>query len=142
MLLFRRGDVSPAKERHCYAVTRKDTIASGMGDMWKGGRFPQDFTALSYRHAIGSQVVDEKRPARKGLTRLYAAKGCLKDEDIFVKAETAATVIVASGGYPEKYQKGFAIEDFGAPLTARNGAAFAETGAMMRRGLEMCVGRG
>ena len=77
VLLFRRGDVSPAKERHCYAVTRKDTIASGMGDMWKGGRFPQDFTALAYRHAIGSQVVDEKRPARKGLTRLYAAKGCL-----------------------------------------------------------------
>jgi len=72
VLLFRRRDVSPAKERHCYAVTREDVIAAGMGDMWKGGMFPQAFTALGYRHAIGSQVVDAKHPAHKGLTRVYS----------------------------------------------------------------------
>ena len=37
---------------------------------------------------------------------LNAAKGCLKDEDIVVRDETAATVIVASGGYPGSYEKG------------------------------------
>ena len=40
---------------------------------------------------------------------LNAAKGCLKDEDIVVREETAATVIVASGGYPGSYEKGKAI---------------------------------
>ena len=40
---------------------------------------------------------------------LHAAKGCLKDEDVVVKPETAATVIVASGGYPGAYEKGKVI---------------------------------
>jgi len=40
---------------------------------------------------------------------LHAAKGCLKDEDIIVKDECAATVIVASAGYPGSYEKGKAI---------------------------------
>ena len=35
-----------------------------------------------------------------------AAKGCLSDGDIVVKPETAATVIMASGGYPGSYEKG------------------------------------
>ena len=36
---------------------------------------------------------------------LHAATGCLKDEDIVVRSEAAATVIVASGGYPGGYEK-------------------------------------
>ena len=37
---------------------------------------------------------------------LHAATGCLKEEDIVVKDECAATVIVSSGGYPGDYEKG------------------------------------
>ncbi len=37
---------------------------------------------------------------------LHAATGCLKDEDIVVKPEAAATIIVAAGGYPGDYEKG------------------------------------
>lgn len=40
---------------------------------------------------------------------LHAATGCLKDEDIVVKEECAATVIVASAGYPGSYAKGKVI---------------------------------
>lgn len=40
---------------------------------------------------------------------LHAATGCLKDEDVVVKDECAATVIVASAGYPGSYAKGKVI---------------------------------
>ena len=39
-------------------------------------------------------------------TLLNVANGCLKDADVVVKPEVAATVIVASGGYPGSYEKG------------------------------------
>ena len=72
VLLFRRQDVQPAKELHCYAVTRSDAIGV-MGDMWKAGMFPARFTALGYRHAIGSQLVDAKHPLRRKYDKVYAA---------------------------------------------------------------------
>ena len=44
---------------------------------------------------------------------LHAATGCLKDEDIVVKSDVAATVIVASTGYPGSYEKGKVISGVG-----------------------------
>ena len=40
---------------------------------------------------------------------MHAAKGCLKAEDVVVRPDAAATVIIASGGYPGSYEKGKVI---------------------------------
>lgn len=51
---------------------------------------------------------------------LHAATGRLKDEDIVVKDEVAATVIISSGGYPGSYEKGKVIS--GLDEAAKTGA--------------------
>ena len=49
---------------------------------------------------------------------LHAATGNLKDEDVVVKDEAAATVIIASGGYPGSYEKGKEISGLGEAAAA------------------------
>ena len=49
---------------------------------------------------------------------LHAATGCLKDEDIVVKLEAAATVIISSAGYPGSYEKGKEMSGFEAAAAA------------------------
>ena len=49
---------------------------------------------------------------------LHAATGNLKDEDVVVKDEAAATVIVASGRYPGSYEKGKEISGLGEAAAA------------------------
>ena len=49
---------------------------------------------------------------------LHAATGCLKDEDIVVKPEAAATVIISSAGYPGSYAQGKEMSGFEAAAAA------------------------
>ena len=55
---------------------------------------------------------------------LNAAKGCLKDSDIVVKDACAATVIVASGGYPGAYEKGKEITGLDSDREQSNAIVF------------------
>ena len=61
---------------------------------------------------------------------LHAATGNLKDEDVVVKDEAAATVIVASGGYPGSYEKGKEIS--GLDEAAAAGAIVFHCGTRLR----------
>ena len=55
---------------------------------------------------------------------LNAAKGCLKDSDVVVKPEAAATVIVASGGYPGTYAKGMSISGLESSVSSPSSVVF------------------
>lgn len=68
---------------------------------------------------------------------LNAAKGCLKDSDIVVKDECAATVIVSSGGYPGDYEKGKEItglDEAGAGATVFHCGTKVEDGKTLTSG--------
>ena len=57
LLLFGRGDVSPARKRFVYAVAMDEATRGGVGDMWAKGIFPRAFTVTGLVSRIGSQVV-------------------------------------------------------------------------------------
>lgn len=66
---------------------------------------------------------------------LHAATGCLAESDIVVKPEVAATVIVASGGYPGSYEKGKVIKGLEAnPALVFHCGTKAENGEVLTSG--------
>ncbi len=72
-------------------------------------------------------------------TLLNVANGCLKDSDVVVKPEVAATVIVASGGYPGSYEKGKALSGLDKAAEVPNAIVFhcgtkAQDGATVTAG--------
>lgn len=53
-----------------------------------------------------TEVVLPRLAGNFAATLMHVATGCLRDEDVVVKPESAATVVIASGGYPGNYAKG------------------------------------
>ncbi len=72
----------------------------------------EDVFVIEYNCRMGDPETEIVLPRVKSdlLTHLDAlAKGKLQDETIVIDDRAAATVIVASGGYPENYEKGKVI---------------------------------
>jgi len=59
VLLFRRGDVSPYRERLCYGLTEDEAHAQGLGDMWGKNRFPHNFVHQGAMHGIGTELLGD-----------------------------------------------------------------------------------
>jgi len=77
VLMFGRGDVSPAKNVYGYGVTKGESFAGGLGDMWAKGLFPHPFTQLGYTSRIGSYTADSGRTPALGCAKTWtsATKG-------------------------------------------------------------------
>ena len=73
VLLYGRGDVAPAKELYGYGVTKAESMARGLGDMWANGLFPHPFTQLGYTSRIGSYVADAGKAPPAGCTKTFSA---------------------------------------------------------------------
>lgn len=111
-LLFGRGDVSPARVSYAYAVTKGESMAYGLGDMWAKGLFPHPFTQLAYVSRVGSFSAEGGRakPAlqvdkiygaasRKGIQKFDgAAKSDTGEISIDRKAGTLTVASARSAG--------------------------------------------
>ena len=73
VLMFGRGDVSPAKETYGYGVTKAESMARGLGDMWANGLFPHPFTQLGYTSKIGSYTTDNGQQPAVACTKTFTA---------------------------------------------------------------------
>ena len=74
LLMFRRGDVSPARKRFVYGVTMAEATEQGVGDMWGKGLFPHGFNAMGLISQIGSQVIEGDRAIRGTFDGVVAAE--------------------------------------------------------------------
>lgn len=93
-----------------YAGLMVNTAASNPhGPLAKSG---SEINVVEFNARFGDPETEAVLPRLGGnfaQALLHAATGCLKASDIVVKNETAATVILASGGYPGSYAKGKVI---------------------------------
>jgi phosphoribosylamine---glycine ligase len=90
-------------------IVYKGFIYIGLMNIWVEGGAPEgDPYVIEYNCRMGDPETEIVFPRIKSdlLKHLVAlGKGALKDEQIEIDERAAATVIVASGGYPENYEK-------------------------------------
>ena len=93
-------------------ITYRGVLYAGLMITPEGGKMALSgsrVNVVEFNARFGDPETEAVLPRLGGnfaATLLHVATGCLKDEDVVVKPEVAATVIVASGGYPGSYEKG------------------------------------
>lgn len=93
-------------------ITYRGVLYAGLMVTPDGGKVAlsgSNVNVVEFNARFGDPETEAVLPRLGGdfaATLLHVATGCLKDGDVVVKPEAAATVVVASGGYPGDYVKG------------------------------------
>ena len=96
-------------------VTYRGVLYAGLMITPEGGRMAKSgskVNVVEFNARFGDPETEAVLPRLGGdfaTLLLHVARGELKETDVVVKSEKAATVILASGGYPGSYEKGKAI---------------------------------
>ena len=96
-------------------ITYRGILYAGLMITPEGGRLAKSgsrINVVEFNARFGDPETEAVLPrltGKFGQALKHAADGCLKESDITVSDECAATVIMASGGYPGKYAKGKVI---------------------------------
>ena len=113
-------------------ITYRGILYAGLMITPEGGRMAKSgsrINVVEFNARFGDPETEAVLPrltGKFGQALKHAADGCLKDGDITVSDECAATVIMASGGYPGKYAKGKVIS--GLEKAAATGAIIFHCG--------------
>ena len=93
-------------------ITYRGVLYAGLMVTPPGGKIALSGSAVNvveFNARFGDPETEAVLPRLGGdfaTALLHCADGCLSDADVVVKPEAAATVIIASGGYPGSYEKG------------------------------------
>jgi len=96
-------------------ITYRGVLYAGLMITPEGGRMAKSgsqVNVVEFNARFGDPETEAVLPRLGGdfaTTLLHVATGCLQETDVVVKPARAATVIMASGGYPGGYEKGKAI---------------------------------
>ena len=113
-------------------ITYRGILYAGLMITPEGGRLAKSgsrINVVEFNARFGDPETEAVLPRLTGKfaqALKHAADGCLKEGDITVSDECAATVIMASGGYPGKYAKGKVIS--GLEKAAATGAIIFHCG--------------
>ena len=131
--------VSELKKR---GITYRGILYAGLMITPEGGRIAKSgsrINVVEFNARFGDPETEAVLPRLGGdfaTALLHAATGCLRDEDIVVRGEHAATVIIASAGYPGSYEKGKLISglDGNPALVFHCGTKRTESGEIVTSG--------
>ena len=114
------------RELKSRGITYRGILYAGLMVTPEGGRIAKSgsrVNVVEFNARFGDPETEAVLPRLGGYfakALLNAASGCLSESDIVVRPEVAATVIVASGGYPGAYEKNKVIS--GLDAAAEKGA--------------------
>lgn len=112
------------RELKARGIVYRGVLYAGLMITPAGGKMAKSGSAINvveFNARFGDPETEAVLPRLGGNfaeTLLHVATGCLKAADVVVKPEMAATVIIASGGYPGSYAKGKVITGLGEAAAA------------------------